>query len=126
MKSLREHIIFRFLCAVLALHILNISVDTPDAQPDNIREDLSINDMESIAEIVLEQVLGIDNAIPEHDESDNNNGKINLKTGIDFFIQNFSVKFTDINNCLLNKPSQYKETYSEQFQTELNSPPPEA
>lgn len=126
MKLLREHIIFRFLWVVLALHILNVSVDTPDAQPDNIREDFSFNDMESIAEIILEQVLNIDNAIPEHDESDNDNGKINLKTAIDFFISTFSVKFADISYSLLNKPSQYKESYHEQFQPELNSPPPEA
>lgn len=124
MKSLREHIVFRFLCAVLALHILNISVDTPDAQPDNIRENLSINDMESIAEIVLEQVLDIDNAIPEHDESDN--GKINLKTAIDFFVPKFSVELAVINYYLLNNSSQYKENFYQQFQTELNSPPPEA
>lgn len=126
MKLLREHIFFRVLWFVLALQILNFSVDTPDAQPDNIREDLSINDMESVVEIILEQVLDIDNAIPEHDESDNDNGKINLKTAIDFFISKFSVELADISCSLLNKPSQYKENFYKRFNPELNSPPPEA
>jgi len=126
MKLLREHIVFRFLWVVLALHILNISVDTPDRQPDHVSEDLSYNDMESITEIVLEQVLCIDNAIPEHDEPDNDNGKTNLKTAIDFFISKFSVKLADISYYLLNNPSQYKENFYQQFHSELNSPPPEA
>jgi len=126
MKSIREHIIFRFLCAVLALHILNISVDTLDDHPDNIREDLSINDMESIVETVLEQVLEIDNAIPEHDESDNDNGKINLKKGIDLVVPIFLVELADNSCFLINNTSQYKENYYELFQAEQNSPPPEA
>ena len=58
----------------MALHILNCSIDTPDAQPDSIAEDLSINDIESISELVIEQIFGFDNAISEHDEHDTQDG----------------------------------------------------
>jgi hypothetical protein len=126
MKFFQEHIIFRFLWVVLALHILNFSVDTPDLQIDHVSEDLSYNDMESVIEIFLEQVLDIDNAIAEHDEQDNDDGKINLNTGIDFFIQNFAMTLADINCYLLNNHSQYTENFYQQFASELNSPPPEA
>jgi hypothetical protein len=45
-------------------------VDTPDPQPENVPEDLTYNDMESVVEIVLEQVLDINNAIAEKDDTD--------------------------------------------------------
>jgi len=58
----------------MAIHIFNISVDSPDPEPAYLPEDLSFNDMESIAEIILEEVLGITNAINEQDEPDENGG----------------------------------------------------
>lgn len=55
----------------MALHILNFSVDPPDASPDGVPEDLSYNEMESVLEIVLEEVADIENAIPEQEDADN-------------------------------------------------------
>jgi len=54
----------------MALHIFNCSVDAPDMQLNAMAESETHNDMESIVEIVLEKVLHFENAIPEHDESD--------------------------------------------------------
>jgi hypothetical protein len=74
----------------MALHIFNLSVDTKDAAPDYVPEDLAVNDQESFVELVLEKWVGIENAITEHDEPDQEDGgaldfkKINLIT------QNFS------------------------------------
>lgn len=56
---------------VLALQVLNISIDPPDARRATQREDLSRNEQESIVELVLEKVIGIANAVPEHDEGQN-------------------------------------------------------
>lgn len=70
MRRLRSHILVRSAWLLMALHIFNCSVDTPDAQPDGQAEDLSINDMESIVEVVCEQMLDMENAVPEHDEPD--------------------------------------------------------
>jgi hypothetical protein len=75
MKFFRQHIIFRYLCVLLALHIFNVSVDMPDAQPDYIAEDLTINDQESIVELVFEKVLGVEDAFAEHDEQDESNAQ---------------------------------------------------
>lgn len=60
----------RFFAILLALHVLNFSIDSQDAHPDFVPEDLHYNDIESIAEFVVEVVLGIDNAIFEYDEAD--------------------------------------------------------
>jgi len=64
----------KFLAYFLALYLLNYSIDGRDAQPDHVAEDLTHNDIESILEFALESVLGIENAMQEHDEQDGENG----------------------------------------------------
>jgi hypothetical protein len=66
----------RPLCLLLALYTLNFCVDTPDALPDRVAEDLSFNDIESFYEFVLEGVAGMDNAVQEHEERDDDTGGI--------------------------------------------------
>jgi hypothetical protein len=70
MIKIGENIFVRFTWLVMALLIFNYSIDVPDAFGDEVAEDLSFNDIESIAELVLENVLGVYDAIPEHDEND--------------------------------------------------------
>ena len=128
MKFIREHIIFRCLWFVLALHIFNCSVDTPDPQSDNVPEDLTYNDMESVVEIVLEQVLDINNAIAEKDDTDTDgdNG-LNLKKELDFSYHQSSLKTLFCNTSIVVcKHALYKDKYSEQFHPELTPPPPKA
>lgn len=109
----------------MGLFLLNISVDMEDPNPIYIPEDLSINDQESIIEIVVEQVLGFDDVFKEYDDNDteDHNKKTNVK--IDLFnnyiadsmmMQSFikvkKQKFLNYNTFLLNG-----------FQ-KLNIPPP--
>lgn len=70
MQTIRQNILLRYLWIGLALFILNVSIDAPDAFGDEVAEDLSFNDIESISELILEDFLGIYNACPEHDEND--------------------------------------------------------
>jgi hypothetical protein len=84
LKFIRTSIISRAICFLLAFHIFNLSVDTKDVEPDYVPEDLSINDQETIVELILEKIIGIDDAIQEQDEPDQEDGgvldfkKINL------------------------------------------------
>jgi hypothetical protein len=71
MNFFRTHIIGKTICFLFALHILNVSVNPLDVFPDWTPEDLSINKMESITEIIFEEVLHIDNAFPEQDDQIN-------------------------------------------------------
>ncbi|MCU0443599.1 MAG: hypothetical protein MUE85_01680 [Microscillaceae bacterium] len=81
MKFFRKNIIFRILCFVVIFQLLNFSIDAPDAQPDYLPENLAINDIESIVELVLEDFLGLEDAISEQDEPDeDNNSPLNKKT----------------------------------------------
>lgn len=63
------------MCLLLAVLIFNISIDPPDSlkNMDNdieLEEDLSQNEIESVAELILENGLDIENAIPESDDPD--------------------------------------------------------
>lgn len=111
----------------MALHILNCCVDNIDAQSNDVAENLAINDMESMVEIVLEQVLQIDNAIPEHDDPDQNGNAFSVKKGIDSFVSYSALKIMLTNGyTLFTKHHFYTENYSEQFHPELTPPPPKA
>lgn len=128
MQFLRQHITFRLLCLFMAIHIFNWSVDAPDAQPDYIPEDLSYNDMESVAEILLEKVFDIKDAISEHDEKDTNDG-IGVEYKKDFFYKN---ETTILNNKIFDYGfhiialNDYDGQYISQFHLEIVPPPPKA
>jgi hypothetical protein len=78
MKKIRHLKIFRFAWIVMAIHILNFSIDPPDVNQD-IPEDLSYNEIESITEWIAENVLQITDAFPEHDDDDDNGTGITKK-----------------------------------------------
>ena len=127
MKIFRHHIFFRVICVLLAVHIFNVSVDMPDAASDSIAEDLSINDQETVVEIVLEKVLGIDNAIAEQDEADDTNS-LNFEMSKDFKLYNqcvqnivFQSHAIEITNIPL-----YKELIFTEYIGEIQPRPPRA
>lgn len=128
MKFLREHIALQILWFAMALLIFNCSVDTADPQPENIPEDLSYNDMESVVEILLEKVLDIDNAIAEKDDADTDDGgTFSIKKGVDFSYHQSPIKSLFCNNSIaVCKHNLYTENYPEQFHPELTPPPPKA
>jgi len=50
--------------------MLNLSIDVTDNISSSTSNNLSLNDQESIIEVVLEKVLGFENVITEKDTSD--------------------------------------------------------
>jgi len=109
----------------MALHIINCCVDTPDLQPDGEPEDLSINDPESVIEIVLENVFHIENAIPEHDEPDNE-GLAIVKVMFNHYVppvQPVNIIQTNADTYIL---PVYTISFDSQFFPEINPPPPKA
>ena len=128
MQRFRQHIIFRIVCLMLAFHIFNFSVDTPDAKPDYIPEDLTYNDIESVAELVLEKVLNIENAIAEHDEKDTEDGNsFDLKKDFVYFHRTEVKNDKNFNKGLsIIASTEYNEQYSSQFHPEIVPPPPKS
>lgn len=109
----------------MGFYLLNISVDSADPNPEHIPEDLSINDQESIIEIVVEKVLGYEDAIKEYDDYDteDHNKKKNVK--IDLLAQVTPA------NAFDHKPSDHSKNHFPDYTArlskgfhELDSPPP--
>ena len=128
MQAFKQHIIFRFFCLVLAIHILNCSVDAPDVRPENIPEDLSYNDMESVMEIVLENVFEIKDAIAEQDDHDSNgDNNLNFKKQVFFcYCATLETKKIQTNEIQIIVQTNYDEQFSSQFHPEIVPPPPKA
>lgn len=109
----------------MGLYLLNICVDTADPNPEHIPEDLSINDQESIVEIVLEKVLGYEDAIKEYDDYDaeDHNKKSDIKIDL---TTHFSVD-KPLNQSIIeatrHKFPDYSTHLTRGFQ-KLDIPPP--
>ena len=114
-SQIRNSVFTKILWGLMGLYLLNISVDTADHNTEHIPEDLSINDQESIIEIVVEKILGYENAIEEYDDNDteehnkNTNVKIDLTnhytTEIDLHKESritIRQNFPDLNTFLAN------------------------
>lgn len=68
--QIRQSKFLKVLWLCLSIHIFNICFDTQDATPDYLKEDLSINDQETFAEIVIESIMGFDDTFTEYDDND--------------------------------------------------------
>lgn len=122
-KSISARKIYAFL---LAMYLFNYSIDSRDAHLDHISEDLSYNDVESIVEFTLEYVLGIEDAMKEHDEQDDDNGSV---VGHAVYIVNATL--ADLTNSndfgaeVVHRYCNPSQFFSQGF-PEINSPPPKA
>jgi hypothetical protein len=91
-KSSYSAFVHRLICLLMSLHIINVSIDAPDQYGYtsllSTQADLSVNDIESYTELLLEEGLGMDNAIPEQDEPDEEALLVKLKQDY-FFAQAF-------------------------------------
>ncbi len=54
----------------MGLYIFNLSADTTDPESQHIAEDLTINDQESMVEVLVETILGFEDAFEEFDDPD--------------------------------------------------------
>lgn len=72
MQTMRTRFFMTFISWMVMLQLFNISFDPAD--PHHGPEDLTINDIESCVEFVLEVVLGHTDAIDEVDDQDEDSG----------------------------------------------------
>lgn len=116
--------ITRIICFVFALHILNMSIDPRDPQPDSVPEDLTINEIESITEFFAEVVFGIKNAFAEHDERDaNDSGTLDLCKI--FFITQQAAQPAEVpGRIVVTLFSIYTEAVPSQLVRDIIPPPP--
>ncbi|MFC6860134.1 hypothetical protein [Zunongwangia atlantica] len=122
MQIFRNNKTLRYFSLIIGLVILNISVDSPDFNK-KFPEDLNLNDQESIVEILIEKILGFENAIPEYEDSDSENQLVKKDFSVDNYVLDKKPEiFFDISlQKLMN--SEYQHKYYN-FYPEVTSPPP--
>ncbi|GGF67067.1 hypothetical protein [Wenyingzhuangia marina] len=75
LKKFRNNIFIKILFGILGIHLFNISIDIPLLYPINHSKELSFNNQDSIVELLLEKVLGFENAIEEQESTENDDCK---------------------------------------------------
>lgn len=128
MRFLRSSIfLHQLLSLILVITILNVSIDPPDLLKnlDNdiaLEEDVSVNEMESISEVVLEKVLDLHNAVPETDDEDAET----LLKKVEISEHYYTLAVPEAQVTLLPYPSQHSITpqFTEQISLNVSSPPP--
>jgi hypothetical protein len=124
----REHIITKFIWAFMAFFLLNLSIDTPAPAEASYEAQLGFNDQESIIELVLEKMVGIEDAIAERDDEEGSGDKeSHLTAKIKLLL------FSSLNWISPQYDFSYKKTQFPIFighestgRIEKDAPPPEA
>ncbi len=125
MQFLRSVVGMRYLWCLLALHMLNLSIDVADPYPFFVAEDLQVNDQESMVEFFSEEIFGLEDVFPESDDDDGN--KVVVKVD-GLYLHHFNrSKDIGINPyiCLPELFRPYGNVFWEQPIIEDVIPPPE-
>ncbi|GAB3995849.1 hypothetical protein GCM10028807_37060 [Spirosoma daeguense] len=114
----------------MALHVINLSIDTPDRYGkvtlrNDGGEDLSVNDIESFSELLLEVGLGLVNAVPEHDEPDDDSNLTKLEQTY-LFANLFQLLPPRLLSVFIEaEPIPFKLTRALTHVVDILSPPPQ-
>ncbi|MVM34505.1 hypothetical protein GO755_31035 [Spirosoma sp. HMF4905] len=81
--------VYQLLGLLMALNVINLSIGVRDTALLTSRtvayhEDLSVNKIESIGEFLLEECFGFYDAVPEHDDPDDESEVTELEQDYDF------------------------------------------
>jgi hypothetical protein len=128
LSALREHIISKLLWVMMALILFNLSVDTPEPNIDNNQSNLGFNDQETVLELVLETVLGIEDAIAEREEHEGAGDTEKKKSNKIKLVLFNQIHLTSSNFCQLSSKKHFP-VFSSPISLvvfEKEAPPPEA
>lgn len=124
MHYFQNHIC-RFFVFVIALQILNMSIDAPSAEMQTGSAPDNFNYIDTFVEYVAEVVLKYDNAIPE--SKDRQQKELQLHKQFQIVFQNIvplTISFPAVSTKKYSFSSSDKYAY--QFIREINPPPPKA
>lgn len=127
LATIRKNKYLHLFCAFMAFYLLNCSVDASDITPNYIPENLNFNEQESVIEIIVEKVLGFENAIPENEDPDSENYGFFKKTiSVTYYIlPDFDCKLKEITFDKNSVNFEFQKTNILKPYFEIHSPPPE-
>lgn len=126
LNFIRHTIFLRFIWAILGMHILNFSINIADNIPINQKEDLTINEQESVIEFIIEKVLGDSDAFTEYDDIDPDDHSSKKQTNIQFHLSTYfsNPEFSAILFTSIDKSNfSYNQSIIEGISSPNNPPP---
>jgi hypothetical protein len=118
---LRKKSLVTIAWTMVALQLFNISFDPADQLYGT--EDLSINDIESCVEMIVEEVLGHEDAIEEADEADEGQEKPGSTITL-FSVFHASISIERPSKRTRSHHSIFKNSSIESLSPPIISPPP--
>lgn len=129
MRYTKYHIGQRILWLIMALHILNFSIDTPHTLLDDSPVDVDYEEIDSIVELLLEDIMCIEDAIPENHSKSPVTNKFSAKKIVWLFEQQPLIEFrhfVEENYRVVAENPFYRTRVYASPQVNIVSPPPEA
>ncbi len=109
----------------MGLYLLNLSVDTIEHAPSSLPQNMSVNDQESIVELLVEKVLGYEDAIKEVDDNDREEHNEKKNTKIDFLVYELTDRR---NHSIMSRAKKHQILYQKTLFTSefkgIDTPPP--
>ena len=124
MRYCKNHIC-RFIAFLVAIQILNMSIDAPGAQMPPNTDSSEINYIDTFVEYVAEVVLNYDNAIPE--SKDRQQKELQQHKQFEVVFQKIlPLTISVIEDNSRKYFADPSDKYAYQFIKEINPPPPKA
>ncbi len=124
MNSLRSISFVKGIWLFMAIYLFNVSVDSKDVTNLFGREDIRLNEIESIVELVVEEVMDFNEAIPEHHDQD---GEKNTFKGLSTLFTPATFFFSINNTSLKQGPAGLFLSRRAPFRSaDVLAPPPKA
>ena len=123
MKRFRFYI-GRFFVIVIAMQILNMSIDSPTAQMTVMQGQTdNFNYIDTYVEFIVEVILKYDNAIPESKSREHK--ELQQYKYTEYIVQRYNTTLNFVWTVnLVNRPRHTSDKYAYQFVKEINPPPP--
>ena len=123
MKRFRFYI-GRFFVIVIAMQILNMSIDSPTAQMTVMQGQTdNFNYIDTYVEFIVEVILKYDNAIPESKSREHK--ELQQYKYTEYIVQRYNAALNFVwTENLVNRPRHTSDKYAYQFVKEINPPPP--
>ncbi len=116
--------IYKIFAFVVAIQILNMSIDSPNAQmPVYAQNAENFNYIDTYVEFIVEDVFRYDNAIPETKNRQQKEWQMQKQFELVFQkIEPITISFSPIK--IKRRFLNYSDKYAFQFIKEINPPPP--
>lgn len=125
MRYFRNYI-SKFFAFLIALQILNMSIDAPAAMlPDNMANS-DFNYIDTFVEYVAEVVLKFDNAIPESKDRQQKELQLHKQLEVVSFLKVSNTLQAPFCEIEIRSYRHSDDKYAYQFVKEINPPPPKA